>query len=85
MANTIWKYPISFCTTLDLPADARVLSVQIQGDSGLCLWALVDSDAPKRARRFQVFPTGGQAPPHDWPYIGTVQDGALVWHVFEQL
>lgn len=84
MANTIWKYKLRLTESIHMPADARILCVQKQRGE-ICLWVLGDPDAPTRARRFGIYPTGGVAPPHDWPYIGTVQDSDLVWHVFEQL
>ena len=84
MANTIWKYKLDATTILAMPIGASILTVQIQ-NSQLCLWALVNPTIQSVEREFHVFPTGGSGPPSDWPYIGTVQDGELVWHLFESV
>ena len=69
-----------------MPVGAQILSVG-RYMSYLCLWALVDSDAPKELRFFDAYPTGysipGDAPLH---YLGTVQteDVLSTWHIFER-
>lgn len=88
--HTIYKYPINAAwaahggSVLELPYLARVLSVQYQEGTGLCLWALVDPEAVKVLRKIHIYGTG-------WPadgclhldYLTTVQDsGGFVWHVF---
>ena len=49
--KTIWKFPLPNVTPFVawLPQGAEILCVQTQGDSP-CIWALVDSDAPKEKR-----------------------------------
>jgi hypothetical protein len=66
-----------------MPRGAPVLTAQLQREV-LTIWALCDFDAPKEDRTFVVYGTGEtiQEPPGD--YIGTVQDGSFVWHVFEE-
>jgi hypothetical protein len=50
-----------------------------------CLWALVDPEQDYTDRTIDIIVTG-----HDIvdlftrTYIGTVQQGPLVWHVFER-
>ncbi len=85
--KTIWKFPLIVAQVQDIaiPAGARILTVQTQADH-VCLWALVESDAPKVTRRIAVIGTGNPAP--DWgdlKYIATFQlhGGALVFHAFE--
>ena len=80
----IWKYELPGTDQLVLmPEKAKILSVQVQGSS-LYLWALVNTKAPKYARRFRVFMTG-----EDLPYvlvldhIGTVHNNGVTAHVFE--
>lgn len=48
MKRTIWKYPLAITDTQNvmMPEGAEILSAQMQGDT-LCLWALVNPDAPK--------------------------------------
>ncbi len=68
-----------------LPVGAEILSAQMQGQSPV-MWALVDpEELNTEARRFHTIGTGHH---HDFSgmgYIGTYQDGGLVWHVFEDL
>jgi hypothetical protein len=51
----------------------------------VCIWALVDTDAPMIKRRFAVIPTGETCPYTREQYIGTakISDGRLVFHIFE--
>lgn len=85
---TIYKYKLmqgGACTTLSLPANAKILRVGAQHNAPV-LWAEVDSDAPAVTRKFVAIPTGGNVQPGG-QYIGTVQHesimGELVWHIYE--
>jgi hypothetical protein len=89
----VWKYGVQWpadAFDLAMPEGAEVLTVQVQenGDSRLaavCLWALVDPDAPQTVRRFRVVGTGHPVEGGALAYAGTFQlaSGALVFHVFE--
>lgn len=64
---------------------AKILCAQAQYRA-ICLWALVDRDAPLVERKFKAIMTGELIPePNRLAYIGTVQfdGGALVVHIFE--
>ena len=85
--QTIYKYAVTMSDTftLAMPANAQVLSVQVQHGHPQ-LWALVDPDAPKQPRTFRVVGTGH--PMEDagrCRFIGTfqVENGYLVFHLFE--
>lgn len=87
--KTVWKFPLALAgeQRIDMPAGARLLSVQPQGE-GVCLWALCDPDAKKEPRVIVIVGTGHQAPEEDlWQlkHISTFQlhGGALVFHAFE--
>lgn len=84
--KTIWKYPllISDRVTLDMPMDAQVLTVQVQHDIA-CLWVLCDSNQSLVTRHFKVIGTGHPIPANIMEYVGTfqIEEGALVFHVFE--
>lgn len=86
MSLTIWKYPLAITDRqiIMVPYGAGTLTVQAQGDS-LCLWALVNPDAPKKPRVIEILGTGNPAPEAHRCYISTVQthNRALVWHIFE--
>jgi len=84
----IWKFtiPIEDEPTIDMPVGARVLSVGAQSGY-LVMWALVpNTGAPTEERHFFVIGTGNPIP---WniercPFIGTVQIGGFVGHIFDQ-
>jgi hypothetical protein len=81
----IWKFPITSPdgTRIDMPQGARILTVQMQAGMPT-LWAVVDPEAPRRARYFRVVGTGHTHEAGVFrDYLGTVQDGPFVWHVFE--
>ena len=91
----IWKFavPIQREIELRLPSGARILTVQTKDDE-VNLWALVNPDADKETRHFEMYGTGHEV--DDAPnlnYVGTTQqaiafDGVqtpsvFVWHIFE--
>ena len=80
--NTIWKFvlPKPMCV-IDMPAGAQVIRVARQGPD-VCLWAMVDSNNPAQKRKFAMVGTGHPIPV-DGRYLGTWDDGPLVWHLFE--
>jgi len=56
-------------------------------DETVCLWAMSNTDESRKVRRmFRVYGTGRpiEEDPADLDYIGTVQTGPVVWHVFER-
>ena len=86
--KSIWKYPLEIADSqiILMPEGAHLLCVQAQREQ-LCLWAIVDSNAPREKRMFRIHGTGHELPDDigNYIYIGTVQQegGHLVWHVFE--
>jgi len=83
----IYKYYLfqeSSETILELPRNARVLSVQVQrGET--CLWALVNPEQPLEPRTFVCQLTGGAFDPTGLEYVSTYQNGWFVGHVFERV
>ncbi len=90
MTSTIWKFKLDIQSgtfryhTVSMPAGAVVLSAAAQ-NGDICIWALVDRDAERNDRKFTVHGTGWVLPDEPGKFIGTVllDDGALVFHVFE--
>lgn len=90
-SRCIWKFTLEVTDrqAIEMPAGAEILDVQIQRISDdsrlLCLWAIVDSRAEREMRSIAIVGTGNpmslDLSAED--YIGTVQDGMFVWHVFE--
>lgn len=83
---TIYKYPLAIVqkNELRLPEGARITKIAMQGDQ-LCLWALGDI---KRLTEKWIICVYGTGYPIDVsfsvPFIETVFDGSLVWHVFAE-
>jgi hypothetical protein len=88
MPHAIYKYtlpPNPGRTTVALPRNARVLSFGRQDDN-LVFWALIDIDAKLETRVFYLHWTGqpfDYTPRSDSNFIGTVQLGPFVYHLFE--
>lgn len=83
--QVIYKYPVHPRMKLRLPADAAVLTVQVQHGEAQ-MWVLLDPEAPTVTRHFAALATGESFPPTltRADYIATFQsDGGLVFHVFE--
>jgi len=80
----VWKFVLDLQAELEMPVGAQILSVREQGQD-VCLWALVDPDAPKMKRGFLMFGTGYPIPDMPLQFLGTahLHGGALVCHVFE--
>lgn len=90
--NTIWKFSFKIAdrVMLPMPSGARILEVgqPINPEEGdLCIWALVEPDAPKATRALRIFGTGHDIDPIDarlLHHIGSVTTGLFVWHVFDE-
>ena len=67
---------------VSMPVGAGVIAAQMQ-HRALCLWAEVDPEKPMERRPFMVIGTGHTPVPEYGVYIGTVQDGNFVWHVYD--
>ena len=81
----IWKFEAQTTDILriKMPEGAKVIRVGTQKSFHICLWVLVDPEAPKVSRMFYVVGTGHPIPKlYLTLYLGTVFDGPYVWHVF---
>ncbi len=85
MSKTIFKFPINTLAesqNILMPRGGIIRSAQYQSGI-LCLWAEVDRLAPMEDRFIEIFGTGHAIPEADRTFIGTVQQGSLVWHIYE--
>jgi len=84
--QTIYKYHLALTDVQDIqmPQDARVLSVGLDPQRRLCLWALVDPDLHDMPVRVRIVGTGNPAPHGILTsvFVGTVTQQMYVWHVF---
>lgn len=81
--RTIYKYDMPDpVVILELPVGYEILTAQYQGDV-LRLWIMIDTKEKKKELvTIQAFGTGHPIE-NVKKYIGTVQKGVYVWHVFE--
>lgn len=83
----IFKYPfgnlIHGRAVIAMPSNADVLSVGAQNDQ-IVVWALVDESAETFGRLFLICWTGIEVDVQKSKYIGTVQIGTIVCHVFDE-
>lgn len=86
MNKAVHKYRLSdrrSVQTISLPVGAEPLHLAFQRDD-LCLWCLVDIEAPMQLRTIDIYGTGHPVDPPDAIHLGTFgeQDMEYVWHVF---
>lgn len=88
--TTIWKYDLKLASiqTIRMPKRAKVLTAQNQFQK-IRLWVLVNPELPTEQRNFRIIGTGQDILELNktLKYISTVQldNGSLVWHIFEVL
>ncbi len=84
----IWRYPLTITDQqiLLLPIGAKPLSAQMLKEpiNGPQLWILCDENAVKESRTIAIYGTGDSLPDEPGNYIGTLQEGYYIWHVFLQ-
>jgi hypothetical protein len=87
--QAVYKYPVEIAdyVYLELPEEAEILTVQVQGGN-VFLWALVNPDAPSQERILRIAGTGHPIiESEDLRYISTFQlhGGQLIFHAFQLL
>jgi hypothetical protein len=87
--KTIWKFNLTLTDLqyIEMPKAAEVLTIQWQNEQA-CLWALVNPNAEKETRYFEIHSTGNpilESDNRERKYIGTIQQLLFVWHVFERV
>ena len=83
MKKVIYKYTVEVgYNTLYLPKDSIILHLGDQKGS-LTLWVLLDLDEVlTELHEIYIVGTGWSDIQDSWKYLGTVQQGSLVWHAF---
>ena len=74
MANkTIWKFELGLTDRqkIKMPVGAQIISCA-NHDDVICIWAVVDPDAPKHDCVFHIAGTGHPMPDAEVKHIGTV-------------
>lgn len=83
--KTIWKFPFKITPRqqIMIPVGAISLAVGLDADGTASLWALVDSEKPKREVTILVFGTGHNMDEAGGvKHLGTFLTPPFVWHVF---
>jgi len=86
--ETIWKYSLGQVKNsyvIPMQEDAEILYLEVQYGEP-CIWAKVNTDAPKAERKFKLYGTGHQHEVIGGKYIGSfmLYSGSLVFHLFEE-
>lgn len=82
--KTIYKYPLQMnvAQVVDVPVGSEILSVGLQGEN-LVMWVKCDPSAEKVQRGIVIVGTGHEFN-DDYEFLGTVQVGTFVAHVFDK-
>ena len=84
-SGVIYKYPILGGTNhLDLPQHSVILSAGLDVTGVMCVWAFVYPDEPLQDYIVDCIGTGWEGVYIDpaAKFIGTVNDGEYIWHIF---
>jgi hypothetical protein len=89
VSKTIYRYdiPVKDTSVVRMPAGALPLSVGPSRDGNwgeVSLWAEVDNEAPEIDTKFFVRGAGHELG-EVGPFLGTVNYGPLVWHIYRGL
>lgn len=82
--KTIHKFPLAIRDEqqIDLPGKPTLFKVGLDPAGDLCVWALVEPHHAPKPQRFFVVGTGHPVPADAYIWIGTVNQGPFMWHVF---
>lgn len=83
--KAVYGFYIDKDTTIEVAADAEVLSVVNGKDNLAIVWVKHDPAAPKVKRRFVTFRTQKEISPDLEPlrFVGTMSQGRRPYHIFE--
>lgn len=84
--RTIYKYPIKVTDVQEvkMPFGAKIICAQLQNEV-VTLWAECETFNSNTSRTIEIFGTGHQIDgQYSRTYVGTVQQGGFVWHVYER-
>lgn len=94
MMRAIYKYNFNLqdASIIKTHKLIRILEFGTQnpGHGSLCMWAIVDPETEPdcNIQHLKIFGTGHPLPDEagndmKLPYLGSVQDGQFVWHIFD--
>lgn len=86
--RTVYKYTLDLANrvSIELPKGAEILHFNNQNENPT-IWCLVEPNEKTEERKFRLTGTGHPIEENNLKYIDTAyfKDGALVFHLFEEL
>jgi hypothetical protein len=90
--KTIYKYELEITDKQEITIQKgyKNLHVGYDGRNKLCLWSMVDNQAPKTKCTIYIVGTGNKMPDCKVEYIGSVNDNVtnmnltFIWHIFAE-
>lgn len=80
----IWKYEISLgITILNIPSGGIVRHLGVQNDNAY-IWVEIDPAKELVERKFSIYGTGWDLTEDVGTYVGSIQEGPFVWHLYEE-
>lgn len=87
MNKVVWKFPlvIADVSVIEIPSDYRFIHVGLDPSGDPCVWAIVDTESPKKSKPLYIAGTGHKLKTfqHANSHIGSFVQGGFVWHVFQ--
>lgn len=82
----IYKFPLRLVDeqVIDVAETFHPLCVQMQKDV-ITVWAEIDPKSAAKKLTFFIAGTGTELTKRECKYLGTVQTGAFVWHVYHAI
>ncbi len=82
--KTIFKYPLELAREQYVPMHGKpvLFKVGLDPAGALCVWALVNPEDETKLQKFFVVGTGHDVPVDAYFWVGTVNQGQFMWHIF---
>lgn len=81
----IYKYPLTLSSIQVIKTHKLIRFLSVQEQRGkICIWAEVEAPSETEHRQIAIFPTGEKIHNRPGEFLGTVQLGLLVFHVYDQ-
>ncbi len=83
--RTVWKFelePTAQRQPIEMPRGAKLLACSLDWEAMPCIWAEVDTEAPREVRMIGVLTTGADLE-QATEYVGSFAVKPLILHVYE--
>lgn len=80
---TVYKFKLVLTDTQTIQMYENAVLLSVQNQAGvICFWTLCDTDKPQSDMTIKIYGTGHPIDNLQIKFLGTVQVGITVWHVF---